>query len=145
MDLPDHSLGTPTCTLPGVPLVSCLPPQGVSNAEARQPGKSPNFSINWIVGSSDLEIINATTGKKTSGSASRLCKHRLYSRWSKLYGKLSSRTTCEGEMPSVYCEAKLLDSLHQSAKQQLFKAIQKAGLGTWLKKPPEQEQFLLTL
>ncbi|CAH2282092.1 double-stranded RNA-specific editase B2 [Pelobates cultripes] len=118
---------------------------GVSNAESHQPGKSPNFSVNWIVGSSDLEIINTITGKKTSGTSSRICKHMLYTRWSKLYGKLSSRTLIHGEMPLLYSAAKLLDSLHQSVKHQLVKAIQKAGLGTWVKKPPEQDQFLLTL
>ncbi|KAM9307868.1 double-stranded RNA-specific editase B2 [Gastrophryne carolinensis] len=118
---------------------------GLSNAEARQPGKSPNFSINWISGNSDLEIISTTTGKKSCGNPSRLCKHLLYLRWSRLYGKLSARTTSNPEVPSIYCEAKLLGSQYQLVKQQLFKAIQKAGLGTWVKKPPEQDQFILTV
>lgn len=48
-------------------------------------------------------------------------------------------------MPSVYSEAKLVAQTYQSVKQQLFKAFQKAGLGTWVKKPPEQDQFLLTV
>ncbi|XP_077347242.1 double-stranded RNA-specific editase B2 isoform X1 [Lithobates pipiens] len=118
---------------------------GVSNTEPRPPGKSPNFSINWTVGSPDLEIINATTGKKSCGAPSRLCKCLLYARWSRLYGKLSTRTQSHKEMPSVYCEAKLVVPQYQCVKQKLFKAIQKAGLGTWVKKPPEQEQFILPL
>ncbi|MEE6467186.1 hypothetical protein FKM82_007159, partial [Ascaphus truei] len=118
---------------------------GVSNAEARQPGKSPSFSVNWIVDSPDLEVINATTGKTECGNSSRLCKHMLYTRWAKLYEKLSTRISSHGERPSVYCEAKLVDPMYQSVKQQLFKAVEKAGLGTWVKKPPEQDQFLLTL
>lgn len=61
---------------------------GVSNAEARQPGKSPSFSVNWIVSNTDLEVINATTGKRTCGGSSRLCKHTFYVRWAKLYGKV---------------------------------------------------------
>uniref|UniRef100_A0A8D0GB22 A to I editase domain-containing protein n=1 Tax=Sphenodon punctatus TaxID=8508 RepID=A0A8D0GB22_SPHPU len=117
----------------------------VSNAELRQPGKSPNFSVNWIVGNTDLEVINATTGKQTSGSSSRLCKHMFYTRWAKLYGKLSTRVQSHGEVPSVYSEAKLVAHPYQSVKQQLFKAFQKAGLGTWVKKPPEQDQFPLTV
>ncbi|XP_053322739.1 double-stranded RNA-specific editase B2-like [Spea bombifrons] len=117
---------------------------GVSNAEARKPGKSPNFSANWILGSPELEVVDATTGKKSNGSSSRLCKYMLYTRWAKLYGKLSARISGQGAMPAGYCEAKLLDSSYQSAKQQLFKAIQKSGLGTWVKKPPEQDQFALT-
>ncbi|XP_053568931.1 double-stranded RNA-specific editase B2 [Bombina bombina] len=115
---------------------------GISNAEARQPGKSQNVSVNWIIGSSDMEIINTTTGKTSCGNSSRLCKHMLYSRWAKLYGKLSTRSS--RETPSMYCDAKLVNPQYQSVKQQLFKAIQSSSLGTWVKKPPEQDQFLLT-
>ncbi|NXX47146.1 RED2 editase, partial [Tricholaema leucomelas] len=118
---------------------------GVTHADARQPGKSPGFSVNWIVGSTDLEVINATTGKRTCGSPSRLCKHMFFTRWAKLHGKLSTRIPSHGDMPPVYSEAKLVAQTYQSVKQQLFKAFQKAGLGTWVKKPPEQDQFLLTV
>lgn len=65
---------------------SLLP--GVSHADARQPGKSPSFSVNWVVGNTDLEVINATTGKRTCGSPSRLCKHMFFTRWAKLHGKV---------------------------------------------------------
>lgn len=61
---------------------------GISNAEARQPGKAPNFSVNWTVGDSALEVINATTGKDELGRASRLCKHALYCRWMRVHGKV---------------------------------------------------------
>nr|KAF6394450.1 adenosine deaminase RNA specific B1 [Rousettus aegyptiacus] len=53
------------------------PRPGISNAEARQPGKAPNFSVNWTVGDSAIEVINATTGKDELGRASRLCSRRL--------------------------------------------------------------------
>ncbi|XP_071475979.1 double-stranded RNA-specific editase B2 isoform X4 [Marmota flaviventris] len=118
---------------------------GVSNAEARQPGKSPHFSVNWVVGNADLEIINATTGRRSCGGSSRLCKHVFSARWARLYGRLSTWTPSHGDTPSMYCEAKLGAHTYQSVKQQLFKAFQKAGLGTWVRKPPEQDQFLLTL
>lgn len=65
---------------------------GVSNAEARQPGKSPHFSVNWVVGNADLEIINATTGKRSCGGSSRLCKHVFSARWAQLYGRVGG--TC---------------------------------------------------
>ncbi|XP_054551030.1 double-stranded RNA-specific editase B2 [Talpa occidentalis] len=118
---------------------------GVSNAEARQPGKSPHFSVNWVVGTADVEILDATTGKRRCGSSSRLCKHVFSARWARLYGKLSTRIPNPGDTPSMYCEAKLGACTYQSVKQQLFRAFQKAGLGTWVRKPPEQDQFLLTL
>lgn len=62
---------------------------GVSQAEARQPGKSPHFSMNWVVGSADVEVIDATTGKRSCGRSSRLCKHRLSAWWARLHGKVS--------------------------------------------------------
>ncbi|OBS59211.1 hypothetical protein A6R68_09664, partial [Neotoma lepida] len=98
---------------------------GVSNTEARQPGKSPHFSANWIVGSADLEIINATTGKRTCGGSSRLCKHVFSARWARLHGRISTRIPGHGNTPSMYCEAKLGAHTYQSVKQQLFKAFQK--------------------
>lgn len=58
--------------------------------------------------------------------------------------QLSTRTPSHGDMPLMYSEAKLVAQTYQAVKQQLFKAFQKAGLGTWVKKPPEQDQFLLT-
>lgn len=61
---------------------------GISNAEARQPGKAPNFSVNWTVGDTGLEVINATTGKDEMGRASRLCKHAFYSRWMRIHAKV---------------------------------------------------------
>lgn len=75
-----------------VNISSCWEPffflAGISNAEARQPGKAPNFSVNWTIGDAGLEVINATTGKDEMGRASRLCKHALYSRWMRAYAKV---------------------------------------------------------
>uniref|UniRef100_A0A8D2Q5M2 Adenosine deaminase RNA specific B2 (inactive) n=1 Tax=Varanus komodoensis TaxID=61221 RepID=A0A8D2Q5M2_VARKO len=112
---------------------------GVSNAEMRQAGKSPGFGVNWIASAADLELINATTGKRNCGSSSRLCKHMFYTRWSHL------QTSVTQKFFPVQNEAKSVAHTYQSVKQQLFKAFQKAGLGTWVRKPPEQDQFLLTV
>uniref|UniRef100_A0A670YHC8 Adenosine deaminase RNA specific B2 (inactive) n=1 Tax=Pseudonaja textilis TaxID=8673 RepID=A0A670YHC8_PSETE len=113
---------------------------GVSNAERRRTGKSPGFSVNWIAGTADLELINATTGKKNCGSCSRLCKHILFSSNWMVWNVHVDRTKT-----IMRIEAKLVAHVYQSAKQQLFRAFQKAGLGTWVKKPPEQDQFLLVV
>ncbi|XP_024418097.1 double-stranded RNA-specific editase 1 isoform X1 [Desmodus rotundus] len=118
---------------------------GISNAEARQPGKAPNFSVNWTVGDSAIEVINATTGKDELGRASRLCKHALYCRWMRVHGKvpshlLRSRIT----KPNMYHESKLVAKEYQAAKACLFRAFIKAGLGAWVEKPTEQDQFSLT-
>uniref|UniRef100_A0A8D3EBQ3 Adenosine deaminase RNA specific B1b n=1 Tax=Scophthalmus maximus TaxID=52904 RepID=A0A8D3EBQ3_SCOMX len=116
---------------------------GISNAEARQPGKAPNFSVNWTVGDQVLEVINATTGKDDMGRASRLCKHTLYSRWVRLHSKLSSILRIKVLKPSSYHDAKQAAAEYHSAKQALIKAFHKAGLGAWVKKPIEQDQFTL--
>lgn len=45
----------------------------------------------------------------------------------------------------MYCEAKMAARPYQTVKQQWFRSLQETGLGTWVKKPPEQEQFLLSV
>ncbi|XP_018090030.1 adenosine deaminase, RNA-specific, B1 L homeolog isoform X3 [Xenopus laevis] len=118
---------------------------GISNAEARQPGKAPSFSVNWTVGDLSLEVINATTGKDEMGRASRLCKHALYSRWMRIHAKLSSSVRCKFGKPNVYHETKQSAVEYQSAKECVFKVFQKTGLGAWVKKPIEQDQFSLNV
>ncbi|XP_027016575.1 double-stranded RNA-specific editase 1a isoform X1 [Tachysurus fulvidraco] len=117
---------------------------GISNAEARQPGKAPNFSVNWTVGDQGLEVISATTGKDDLGRPSHLCKHALYSRWVRLHDKLSQTLRIRAARPATYHEAKQGAADYHSAKQTLIRAFQKAGLGAWVKKPIEQDQFSLT-
>ncbi|XP_036375146.1 double-stranded RNA-specific editase B2-like [Megalops cyprinoides] len=123
------------------PLLSCL-----SGSDSRQAGKSPSFGVNWTAGDGGLEVLNAATGRrKDSGGSSRLCKRALFARWVRIYHKVSLgvRAPSLMEMPPMYCEAKLAAGTYQSVKQQLVRSLQEAGLGTWVKKPPEQEQFLL--
>ncbi|CAI9176019.1 unnamed protein product, partial [Rangifer tarandus platyrhynchus] len=116
-----------------------------NNAEARQPGKAPNFSVNWTVGDSAIEVINATTGKDELGRASRLCKHALYCRWMRVHGKVPSNLLrSKITKPNVYHESKLVAKEYQAAKACLFRAFIKAGLGAWVEKPTEQDQFSLT-
>ncbi|ELK03588.1 Double-stranded RNA-specific editase 1 [Pteropus alecto] len=122
-----------------------MSPPGISNAEARQPGKAPNFSVNWTVGDSAIEVINATTGKDELGRASRLCKHALYCRWMRVHGKVpSSSLRAKVTRPNMYHESKLVAREYQAAKACLFRAFVKAGLGAWVEKPAEQDQFSLT-
>ncbi|KAG7281437.1 hypothetical protein CRUP_029886 [Coryphaenoides rupestris] len=117
---------------------------GISNMEARQPGKAPNFSINWTVGDPGLEVVNATTGKDDLGRPSRLCKHALYSRWMHLHNKLSSTLRIRTSIkPTTYHDSKQAAVEYHVAKQALIRAFHKAGLGAWVKKPIEQDQFAL--
>lgn len=101
--------------------------------------------MNWTVGDSGLEVINATTGKDELGRASRLCKHAFYSRWLRIHGKLSSSLRSKILKPNLYHDTKQGAAEYQTAKECLFKAFLKAGLGAWVEKPIEQDQFSLTV
>lgn len=101
--------------------------------------------MNWTVGDSGLEIINATTGKDEMGRASRLCKHAFYSRWMRIHTKLSSSLRSKILKPNLYHDTKQGATEYQTAKECLFKAFLKAGLGAWVEKPIEQDQFSLTV
>lgn len=46
--------------------------------------------------------------------------------------------------PSTYHESKLVAKEYQAAKACLLRAFVKAGLGAWVEKPTEQDQFSLT-
>ncbi|XP_070535459.1 double-stranded RNA-specific editase 1-like isoform X3 [Ptychodera flava] len=113
---------------------------GISNTESRQPGKAPNFSINWTVLDEGMEVINAMTGKDDYGRPSRISKNAFYRHFKQLYGRISTLSD-DMQKPQFYGDAKLKSVIYQKAKQQMFKTFQKAGLGTWVEKPIEQDQF----
>uniref|UniRef100_A0A672IQU5 Double-stranded RNA-specific editase B2-like n=1 Tax=Salarias fasciatus TaxID=181472 RepID=A0A672IQU5_SALFA len=118
---------------------------GLSSTEHQQPGKASCVSVNWTLGDAQLEVVNTATGRRRdSGTPSRLCKHALFTRWNRLHRKVSSAAGF-GRARIMYCEAKMAARPYQTAKQQWFKSLQETGLGTWVKKPPEQEQFLLSV
>lgn len=67
---------------------------GLSSAEYQQPGKASCVSINWTLGDAQVEVINTATGRRRdSGTPSRLCKHALFTRWSRLHRKVSTEHT----------------------------------------------------
>ncbi|KAL2086006.1 hypothetical protein ACEWY4_019326 [Coilia grayii] len=138
--------GLPTPYRRNQPLLS-----GLSSSECRQAGKSPCVSVNWTAGDMQLEVLNASTGKrKDSGAPSRLCKHTLFTRWARLCRRLNVCTSSslpgghgnDSQSGLLYCEAKRAACRYQTVKQHWFRSLQETGLGTWVRKPPEQEQFL---
>uniref|UniRef100_A0A674B452 Adenosine deaminase RNA specific B2 (inactive) n=1 Tax=Salmo trutta TaxID=8032 RepID=A0A674B452_SALTR len=111
---------------------------GLSSSEGRQPGKSPSFSVNWSAGDGELEVVDVSTGRKDSGTPSRLCKRSFFSRWERLHHQVSY--TMEEAM-KTYCGAKMAAGAYQRARQTFVVSLQEAGLGIWNRKPPEQEHF----
>lgn len=64
-------------------------PAGLSSAEYQQPGKASCVSVNWTLGDAQLEVVSTGTGRRRdSGTPSRLCKHALFTRWSRLHRKV---------------------------------------------------------
>ncbi|XP_062604715.1 double-stranded RNA-specific editase 1-like isoform X2 [Saccostrea cucullata] len=118
---------------------------GISNPESRQPRKAPNFAVNWCVGDAGLEVINTMTGKTEQGASSQVCKHAFFKRFLQLFGKIPSFTgQSVTQPPRTYADAKATMTEYQTAKQQMYSAFQNAGLGRWLKKPEEQDQFIVS-
>uniref|UniRef100_H3CTJ6 Adenosine deaminase RNA specific B2 (inactive) n=1 Tax=Tetraodon nigroviridis TaxID=99883 RepID=H3CTJ6_TETNG len=119
---------------------------GLSGADYQQHGKASCMSVNWTLGDHQLEVVNTASGRRReSGTPSRLCKHALFTRWSRLYRKLETHASSLPDHQLMYAEAKMAARPYQSVKQQWFRSLQETGLGTWVKKPPEQEQFLLSV
>ena len=117
---------------------------GTSSPESRQPGKAPNFSANWLICDEGLEVVTAMTGKTEAGTPSRLCKYEQFRKFDRLWGEVAAYTNQKVfAKPKLYTEGKASVMDYQIAKQHVYKAFDKAGLGTWIKKPVEQEQFEL--
>ncbi|XP_054260675.1 double-stranded RNA-specific editase Adar isoform X2 [Macrosteles quadrilineatus] len=115
-----------------------------SSPESRQPGKAPNHSVNWVIGEERVEIINAMTGKAELGAASRLCKQSMLRHFCNVYNKLPEATNLGCDVRTeLYSVLKAKSEDYQLAKQQLMVGFSKANLGSWLKKPMEQDQFCL--
>ncbi|KAK9508478.1 hypothetical protein O3M35_006027 [Rhynocoris fuscipes] len=80
-----------------------------SSPEARQTGKAPNHSVNWIKDDLNaVEVINAVTGKCINGSVSRLSKQMFFTNFFELLKrKIPSKSGISLQTaPDVYLDAK---------------------------------------
>lgn len=117
-----------------------------SSPESRQVNKSPNFSINWTEGCEAPEVVNATTGKVEDGQVSRLAKRNLFERFLKLYGTVPAILEQDpSKPPRLYSEAKHTADIYQRTKKSVSDAFSSAGLGAWVSKPIEADEFDLVL
>ena len=102
------------------------------------------FSVNWCVGDLALEVVNPMKGRTENDSTSRLSKQSLF----RLYSHLSAHLTpmvAAGNKDSLklYSSAKMVYADYQAAKKELFQTFHKTGLGNWVNKPTELDQFEL--
>ncbi|XP_031773948.1 double-stranded RNA-specific editase Adar isoform X4 [Apis florea] len=113
----------------------------ITSSEVRQPGKAPNYSVNWTIGQLEAEVINCTTGKDELGKPSRISKQGLFRRFYNLLGKLNTIEDADKNQCRHYLDAKSSVQNYSLAKHQLKEAFVKAHLGSWVKKPIEQDMF----
>ncbi|XP_050484553.1 double-stranded RNA-specific editase Adar isoform X1 [Bombus huntii] len=78
----------------------------ITSSEVRQPGKAPNYSVNWTIGQPEAEVINCTTGKDESGKPSRISKQGLFRRFYNLLGKLDTIDDADKNQCRHYLDAK---------------------------------------
>ncbi|GAB6022998.1 hypothetical protein CHUAL_007090 [Chamberlinius hualienensis] len=116
-----------------------------SSSENRQTAKAPNSSVTWTLGMNDVEIVNGITGKLEHGEVCRLAKLRFFERFLKLYKELAEHLNVERSFSNRYDDVKADAVDYLYAKNQLVIAFQKAGLGKWVDKPIEQDQFEINL
>ena len=98
----------------------------MTSKEVRNPGKGPNYSVNWTIGSQEVEVVDAMKGKvQDSQKPSRLCKFSMFRRWLELVQSvhLQRRETVSDNFttPQLYSQAKMGSKTFQEAKLTLFK------------------------
>ena len=83
----------------------------------RQPGKAPNYSVNWTVGCSQPEIIDAMKGKEQVGYLYTLLLlvNKLGQRSDPIKGYLTSELP-QVQSPVALCRKKERDQTDQNLK-----------------------------
>ncbi|NWX94215.1 DSRAD deaminase, partial [Nothoprocta pentlandii] len=108
---------------------------------ARQTGKTKESSLNWcLADEGKVEVLDGTKGKVEGPKLelSRVCKRKMFALFQQLCAK-----TGRGELRRlpVYAEAKEAAAAYQEAKRSFFQALGELGYGTWIRKPPEEDNF----
>lgn len=114
----------------------------VTSSEQRNQLKAPSFSINWTNGCGEVEIINSITGKTIQSKISRIAKQGFFLRYGELVERLPG-ISASRQVNGDYGELKGSVREYQIAKNELTLAFKREDLGSWLKKPIEQDQFSL--
>ncbi|XP_044317360.1 double-stranded RNA-specific editase Adar isoform X6 [Drosophila rhopaloa] len=111
----------------------------VTSAEPRNQAKAPNFGINWTIGDTELEVVNSLTGRTIGGQVSRITKQAFFVKYGFLMVNLPGILV--RKVSTDYGQTKANVKDYQTAKLELFSAFKREDLGSWLKKPIEQDEF----
>ncbi|NXA10288.1 DSRAD deaminase, partial [Sapayoa aenigma] len=109
----------------------------------RQTGKTKELSVNWcLADESEVEILDGTKGKVDGPKleVSRVSKRKMFT----LFQQLCAKNNREDLLNlSVYSDAKKAATVYQAAKQSFFTTLEELGYGRWIRKPQEEENFLV--
>ncbi|XP_037816742.1 double-stranded RNA-specific editase Adar-like [Lucilia sericata] len=101
----------------------------------------PSIGINWNFGDNDTEIISLPTGRRIYNETSLLSKQAFFYNYNYLLNNLPNvGGAC---MSNNYAEAKENARYFQIVKKEMFAAFYRADLGSWVKKPIEQNEFTM--
>lgn len=112
----------------------------VTSTEPRNQIKAPNFGINWSHSQQNVEVVNSLTGKTVNNKISRLTKQVFFNRYANLIKQLPN-LSIPRSIVGDYSETKRAAGDYQMAKREMFDAFRREDLGSWLKKPLEQDNF----
>lgn len=101
----------------------------------------PSLGINWTVGDNDIEIISLPSGRRIYNETSSLAKQVFFYKFLYLLNNLPY--IGGAYMNNNYADAKENARNFQMAKQEVIAAFYRAELGTWVKKPVEQNYFYM--
>jgi double stranded RNA-specific editase B len=113
----------------------------ISNQEIRNTIRSSNHALIWNCIDQKCEIIDTLTGLTISRQPSTVSKAALFQQWMNLMSRIKSVE----EIPTIYSDAKQLAKDYQTAKMKINQAFETNGLGSWIRKPFEYEQFDVSL
>ncbi|XP_065366088.1 double-stranded RNA-specific editase Adar isoform X4 [Calliphora vicina] len=113
----------------------------LTSSEPRNQAKAPNFGINWTTGDTEVEVVNSLTGKTVNNQISRITKQMFFRKYGSLVKNLPGLP--EKKIQTDYGQTKSKVKDYQIAKRELFAAFRREDLGSWLKKPQEQDEFAL--
>ena len=103
--------------------------------------KTSSYCMNWVINDDKPEVTDGTTGRPVSSPSyalSQVCKAQLYSHFLSL-SKLMGNDELHDSLS--YHEAKSKATIFQHAKSLLYQYSQEHGMGIWVCKPQEQDQF----
>ncbi|XP_073837900.1 uncharacterized protein [Musca autumnalis] len=101
----------------------------------------PNIGINWTYGDRSLDIVSLHTGRLIDNTISYISKQMLFAKYIYLLQNVPNINIRQDS--NNYGHNKEKAKNYAIAKQELFDAFQHAGLGCWIKKPYEQNNFTI--